>query len=52
LGAQAASLQRPAACRANLLLRETTIDTTPLFRGSMFAASCRERQAGSLRSPI
>ena len=53
-GAQAASLLRPAACRAGsaIAARESRLDVLFRIAGvAVFAASCRELQAGSLRSP-
>jgi hypothetical protein len=46
-GAQAASLLVSAACRD--VVRLTTLQAT--FHRQMLPASCRQLQAGSLRSP-
>ncbi len=51
-GAQAASLPHPAACRMHRAERGSKPeDAFGVRRRSMFAAGCRELQAGSLRSP-
>jgi hypothetical protein len=47
-GAQAASLQLPAACRQRLALE---VVLRAWFVGRCVSASCRDVQAGSLRSP-
>ena len=49
-GAQAASLQHSAAS-PNAFLREARGSKASFPRTKRFAASCRELQAGSLRSP-
>jgi hypothetical protein len=51
-GAQAASLPRPAACRANASKREIkSLIGCRCTSRQVFVASCHELQAGSLRSP-
>jgi hypothetical protein len=51
-GEQAASLPHSAACRMQLREAHRATAYPSEFAHNLFAASCRELQAGSLRSPI